>query len=100
MGSRRCHTYGIIGLTLLTLPFVAAAQLPGRDTVPLSTPWTASANSAAIPLPLYPRPQLQRKEWLNLNGAWDYAGGKDLPDPVAADNPISFGKAPARIVVP
>jgi len=24
------------------------------------------------PLPKYPRPQLKRKEWLNLNGLWDY----------------------------
>lgn len=25
------------------------------------------------PLPEYPRPQLKREEWLNLNGMWDYA---------------------------
>ena len=26
-----------------------------------------------LPLPEYPRPQFERKEWLNLNGLWDYA---------------------------
>ena len=25
------------------------------------------------PLPKYPRPQLKRTDWLNLNGLWDYA---------------------------
>ncbi|MHA1309474.1 MAG: glycoside hydrolase family 2 protein [Candidatus Helarchaeota archaeon] len=25
------------------------------------------------PLPEYPRPQLRRNEWINLNGLWDYA---------------------------
>ena len=25
-----------------------------------------------LPLPEYPRPQFKRKEWMNLNGLWDY----------------------------
>ena len=38
----------------------------------IMTRW-ASEVDPEKPLPEYPRPQLKRKEWLNLNGIWDYA---------------------------
>ena len=31
------------------------------------------AATASVPLPEYPRPQLVRGEWMNLNGPWSYA---------------------------
>jgi hypothetical protein len=39
---------------------------------PLSTPWTAHV-SKRLPLPEYPRPQLVRGRWLNLNGQWQFS---------------------------
>lgn len=36
---------------------------------PLSTRWTAQVDPDSV-LPEYPRPQLIRAEWLNLNGLW------------------------------
>ncbi|MCY3412843.1 MAG: beta-galactosidase [Candidatus Heimdallarchaeota archaeon] len=36
----------------------------------LLTPWADKVGE--IPLPEYPRPQLVRKEWQNLNGMWRY----------------------------
>ena len=39
---------------------------------PLMTRWAADVDPAA-PLPEYPRPQLVRSDWQNLNGLWDYA---------------------------
>jgi len=38
----------------------------------MKTPWT-DAVSPSNALPDYPRPQMVRTEWLNLNGLWDYA---------------------------
>lgn len=40
---------------------------------PLTTPWTDDAKSAAIPHAEYPRPQMVRPQWKNLNGTWQYA---------------------------
>ena len=39
---------------------------------PLTTPWTAKV-TAGNALPEYPRPQMVRAKWTNLNGLWDFA---------------------------
>ena len=60
--------------TLLAVTFAAAAfaqeWTPAGDNI--RTEWAAEVNPAA-PLPEYPRPQMVRAEWMNLNGLWDYA---------------------------
>lgn len=38
----------------------------------LKTPWTDLVDPSN-PLPEYPRPQMVREKWQNLNGQWDYA---------------------------
>src|ERR1700756_2699815 len=58
---------------------------------PLMTRWAAEV-SPTNALPDYPRPQLVRTDWLNLNGLWDYA---ITPD--SADKPPSFA---GKILVP
>jgi len=51
------------------LPFLAPSLLPPVvDT--LTTPWTAKV-SATKPHSEYPRPQMRRRNWVNLNGPWD-----------------------------
>ena len=57
----------------------------------LKTKWAADVNPER-PLPEYPRPQLERKQWINLNGPWSYA----ITDTAAA-KPASFD---GRVIVP
>ncbi len=55
---------------------------------PLSTPWTAKV-TASHALPEYPRPQMARPRWTNLNGLWDYAiAPKDAARPTAFDGKL------------
>lgn len=39
---------------------------------PITTPWAAQVDKV-LPLPEYPRPQMVRSSWTNLNGIWEYA---------------------------
>ncbi|MCM2424608.1 AbfB domain-containing protein [Streptomyces sp. RKAG337] len=62
-------------------PASAAAWSPKPS--PMTTPWT---NQVPVdnPLPEYPRPQLTRPDWANLNGIWDFAvTGRDAAQPAA-----------------
>jgi hypothetical protein len=67
-----CHVRRLaLLLPLLTVsPAVAADWKPLQ--APLMTKWARDVDPAK-PHPEYPRPQLVRKDWLNLNGLWDYA---------------------------
>ena len=40
------------------------------------------------PLPEYPRPQLVRERWVNLNGRWEHAFTRDDRRPASYDGPI------------
>lgn len=54
----------------------------------IKTQW-AEKIDPANPLPEYPRPQMVRDQWQNLNGAWDYAIlPKGSNEPAAFDGKI------------
>ncbi len=66
----------------------------------LPTQWTNTAMQAEIPLSEYPRPQLQRNDWLCLNGKWDYQGGKNAPNALNPEKSASFESKSDKILVP
>jgi len=57
---------------LICVPALAAGEQWKPADSTLYTRWANDVDPAA-PLPEYPRPQLIRKGWTNLNGLWDYA---------------------------
>ena len=74
-------------LTSLLLTF-APAQTWQAEQAPLMTRWAVEV-SPENALPEYPRPQLVREEWLNLNGLWEYAlRPQDEAQPDAFDGNI------------
>jgi len=77
------------GVTLLQSP--APVQDSPIPPTRLQTRWAALVKPGAV-LPEYPRPQMVRKQWTNLNGQWDFAI-------TATDDarPTSFS---AKILVP
>ncbi len=62
-----CLTYSF---TYSTCASLAQEWKPAPG--PLATRWAKDVR-AASPLPEYPRPQLVRSDWKNLNGLWEYA---------------------------
>jgi hypothetical protein len=61
------------------MPATSYTIMPGHIT----TPWSEDVDPQ-MPLPEHPRPQMERSDWENLNGLWDYAITKNpLLDPTA-----------------
>ncbi len=81
----------VFALLLTPLHQASAQWKPAKG--PLTTRWSKDVSAERV-LPEYPRPQLVRKDWQNLNGVWQLAFGKD-GDTVPAGKDL-----PERILVP
>jgi hypothetical protein len=76
----RCAVAACLSFGLFHPPSARAADwAPAQG--PLMTRWAKDVRPDNV-LPEYPRPQLVRQDWLNLNGLWQYAiRPKDLGKP-------------------
>lgn len=89
----------LLSYTLLSgFSMSIGAQTTENFTLP--TQWALEVLQTDVPLPEYPRPQMVRSEWFNLNGIWDYMGGEKESDPTMADVPPVFPNHPKKIRVP
>ncbi len=64
---------------------------------PLFTPWGEQLDREH-PLPEYPRPQLRRDSYMNLNGRWEYAIRKDAKAPDQYDGEIIVPFSPESLL--
>jgi hypothetical protein len=101
LNRRRIRRFAAVGFALLAV--VVTGNAPANAVViwhpktpPLSTPWThlVGPNNA---LPEYPRPQMARNHWLNLNGVWSYTGRSEQS---ALTAPPPAGAYHEQILVP
>jgi hypothetical protein len=85
-----------ITLAIFAFSLMGTAQSKNRG-IPsgnlLLTRWTKLVNPKA-PLPEYPRPQMVRPKWINLNGVWEWDSTSSFSSPPAGM------KLPGRILVP
>jgi hypothetical protein len=69
---------------LVQAPTASAAPAPyQKKTAKLMSPWGEALKATDPILPEYPRPQMVREKWLNLNGIWQFQpiqnAGEGLP---------------------
>lgn len=83
-------TYLIFALAFGLSASSALAQQQDWKIVPgkITSSWSEKVSPTAV-LPEYPRPQMVRDNWKNLNGLWNYAiKGKDESQPATWDGKI------------
>jgi hypothetical protein len=81
----------MLGFALMVTPLAADSWKPGQG--PLMTAWADEVSPDKV-WPEYPRPQMVRPDWLNLNGLWQFQPGK------AGEEPPLGSELSQRILVP
>jgi hypothetical protein len=71
-----------------------AARSYDKKTATLMTPWGEALQATDPILPEYPRPQMVRDKWMNLNGIWQFQPA------TSADEALPAGELSQEILVP
>src|SRR5215210_7386927 len=87
----------LLALAAIAIGLASLSQnVPGTYSIqpsPLVTRWAKDV-SPSNALPEYPRPQMVRNNWINLNGLWDYS---IVPKLLQDTLPVTYD---GRILVP
>jgi hypothetical protein len=81
-----------LSIAFIAMPSLLFAQQWQPKKAVLMTRFAKDVNPDSV-LPEYPRPQMTREKWLNLNGLWQYQPG-------AAGDAVPNGKLSKSILVP
>ena len=86
----------VLSIAIIAVSLACQAQQWQRLSAPVMTPWGEAINPEAV-WQEYPRPQMVRPDWINLNGVWQYFR-RDNSVRLTVENAVSrFNK---RILVP
>ena len=81
--------FAFVGLLAMAAWSLAPAQTWKPVAGNIMSKWVADVSPDNV-LPEYPRPQMVRKDWQNLNGMWDYAiqpMAQNRPSRISGENP-------------
>ncbi|MDR0700014.1 MAG: glycoside hydrolase family 2 [Tannerella sp.] len=71
----------------MLFPHILFAQTPyEKKTATLMTTWGENLRATDPVLPEYPRPQMMREKWLNLNGIWQFQPAASATEALPAGN--------------
>ena len=76
----------------LIIPFISFSQDWKMGQAKLMTSFSEKIDTNNV-FPEYPRPQMVRTNWMNLNGIWQFQPG-------AAGDPLPAGSLSSKILVP
>ncbi|KAH7101753.1 alpha-L-arabinofuranosidase B [Auriculariales sp. MPI-PUGE-AT-0066] len=71
--------FHLVSTLVLATCIVNAKYIHKQPRIP--TLWSDKVPFDGVPLPDYPRPQLVRKDWQNLNGQWEWAPTDQITNP-------------------